>query len=110
MPLRQKPRVYAIHMEAVLAFGQDPTLFPLLELRQAHGAFRRKFLIFRLVDEGRNRAHSAGVEAPGGGGNLRRRGGGGERGDAAKALVGAAAAVDVECDDDEAGEEEDGDG
>lgn len=110
MAVRLKPCVNTGNVEPVLAFGQDPTRFPLLELRQAHRAFRRGFLIPRFEDECGERVDGVGIEA------LRNEDGGGRSGgrggEAAEsgAAAAAPAGVDVESDNDEAGGEEDGDG
>lgn len=112
-----KPCVDTGNVKAVLAIGQDPTRFSLLELRQAHGAFRRRFFLLRFEDECGKRVDGAEIEALGsedGGGG--RRGGDADCEATEMVVVGVAvtaaapAGVDVECDYDEAGGEEDGDG
>ena len=69
--MRVKPHVDTLDVERVLAFRQQPTLFALLELRQAHGAFYLVGVRFRGELEGREEAEDGGIEAARGGSGVR---------------------------------------
>ncbi|GER52161.1 aspartate aminotransferase B [Striga asiatica] len=66
--VRVEPHVYAVNVEGVAALGQEPDDLPLLELRQANGALRRRRS--RSVERNREGVQNRSVEAAVGGCSL----------------------------------------
>lgn len=59
-----EPHVDAVNMKTVVAFGQYPTRFSLLELGQAYWAFQGLGVGLEGVDEDRERQKQRRIEAP----------------------------------------------